>query len=234
MLSNTVVSTTYEGDGSTTSFAVQFDLLANSQVKVSRYDSSTLVDEILTLGVEYTLTGSPATAVVFSVAPTSNQEITVYRETAKTQTVDYDDTASFPAAAHELALDKIVMMIQELGNSIDNISVTIPTGSGAFVRLADEAIAASGTISVSTNQRMLKTIEGDGGATTADTTTPIEAGTTDGQELRLVGGSDTDTVTVPNGGNAVLNGDMTFTLNSVLDLYWDDGQTKWVETGRKE
>lgn len=234
MLSNTIVSTTYQGDGSNTTFSVQFALLSNSQVKVSRYDALTEIDEELTLGVEYNLTGSPATAVEFVSAPTANQEITVYRETPKTQTVDYDDTSAFPAEAHELAMDKMVMMIQELQNSIDNLSVSVPTGSGAFVRLPAQAIIASGTITTANNQRLLKEITGDSGAQTADSTTPIEDGVTDGQELRLVGGSDTNTITILASGNVVLNGDMTFTQNSILDLYWDEGQTKWVETGRKE
>lgn len=233
MLSNTIVSTTYSGDGSTVNFAIQFALIANSQVKVSRYDSSTEVDEILVSGTHYNLNTTPATQVVFVTAPTSTQEITVYRQTSKVQSVDYMGTAAFPVDDHETQMDKLVMMIQEIANDVADISVTVPTGSGALVRLADQAIAAAGTVTISTNQRMLKFIEGDSAATTADTTTPIAAATVDGVELKLVGLDDTNTVTITNSGNVSLNGDMVFYANSVLDLFWSDDQSKWIETARR-
>lgn len=234
MLSNTIVSTTYQGDGSTTTFAIQCDIISNDQVVVTSYDSSTGVTETLVEGTDYNITGGdPGTNVEFVVAPSATQDITVKRSTAKTQSVDYQDTAAFPIDDHETQMDKMVMMIQEIANDVADIEVTVPTGSGALVRLDDQAIAAAGTVTVSSNQRMLKFIEGDGSATTADTTTPIENGSTDGQELKLVGLSDTNTVTITNSGNVSLNGDITFNANTVLDLFWSDDQTKWIETTRR-
>ena len=230
MLSNTIVSTTYQGDGSTTSFSILFALITNTQVKVERYDSTTSVTETLVVGTHYTLTGRPATAVVMLSTPTVNQTIRIYRDTPKLQSVDYMDTAAFPIDDHETQMDKTVMMMQELAYAVAAVSVV---GGGAFVRLGAQTITASGTITISSAQRILKIISGDSGAQTANATTPITAGSVDGQELRLVGGSDTNTLTILNSGNVSLNGDVVLYANSIIDLCWDSSQSKWLETGRR-
>ena len=59
----------------------------------------------------------------------------------------------------------------------------------------------------------------------------IADGTTAGQELYLIGTSDTNYVVFSSAGtNMILNGDWIGGVNMILKLVWDG--TKWQETGR--
>lgn len=234
MITGTQIDESYTGNGVTTSFSIPFSFLNNTQIKVSWVDGATETESILTEGVEYDLTGgNPATHVLFLTAPDSDKVITVYRETALQQTYDYLDTGAFPAEAHEAALDKIVMMIQEVSAAAAAGGSGGGSGSGAFERLTNQSLAAAGIITIGTSQRSIKRLQGSGAAVTADTTTPLEVGTIDGQEMRLVGSHDDNTVTITAASlNVLLNGDVTLTKYSVLDLCWDETDALWIETGR--
>ena len=67
-------------------------------------------------------------------------------------------------------------------------------------------------------------------AVSLDATTAIAAGTITGQLLTLVGASDTNTVTILNGANTVMNGSIILGLNEEITFRWDGAD--WVEKGR--
>jgi len=233
-LSNTTVATTYAGDGSTTTLPITMTILANTQVKVSRYNTATAVTEELVQGTDFTVTGgNPGTNVEMTTAPTTDHQITVYRSTPKTQTIDYIGSGAFLAEDHETGMDRMVMMIQEIARDVSLISSSAVAGDGAFIALDAQSVAAVGTVTVSTNQRMMKRISGSGGAVTASTSTPVADGSIDGQELLLIGSSDTNTLTIEAQGNVDLNGNITFYANTVLSLLWDLTNSKWVEIFRR-
>jgi hypothetical protein len=128
--SNTTVLQTYAGNGATTSFSITQTISDNSQVVVY-LKSATSVYTLQTLTTHYTLTGSPATAVVFVTAPASGVTVVIVRVSALTQLTDYLNTGPFLAETHEAALDKVVMLLQEL----DKKSLKIPvydTGSSVL------------------------------------------------------------------------------------------------------
>jgi hypothetical protein len=230
-ITNTTTEQAYNGDGSTSSFAIPFDFVNAEQVKVKSLDIDTEVETIYTEGSDYTIVGtSPGTSVSIIVTPTTSQQITVYRVTTKEQVYSFLETEVFKQEDLETALDLIVMMVQELDAGI--VSNTIP-GGGALDKMTSQALTAAGIITTSASQRILKYVQGSGGPVTADTSTPIEDGTIDGQELRLVGLSDDDTVEILNGGNVELNGaNMVFYKNSSFDFMWNDTDSKWIETSR--
>lgn len=99
-----------------------------------------------------------------------------------------------------------------------------------IVVFSTENISAAGTITAAANLRELRRVQGNGAAVTANTTTPITAGTTEGQELFLKGMHDDNTVTIENSGNVDLNGNMTLYAGSTLHLMWVD--SKWLEIAR--
>ncbi len=230
-ITNTTTEQEYLGDGATVSFAIPFDFINASQVRVKTLDLNTDIETVLVVGTDYTITGaSPGTNVLFGVAPTSDVTVTVYRATTKEQVYSFLETQAFKQEDLETALDLIVMMCQELDGGI--VSSTIP-GGGALNRAAAQSLSAGGIITVTTDQRILKYVQGSGGPVTADTTTPIAAGTIDGQELRLVGLSDDNTLEILNGGNVDLNGaNMILYANSSFDFMWDDINSIWIETSR--
>lgn len=224
-VANTTVSQSYPATGSQTDYPIPFDYFINAQVKVTSTDLATSVETTLTEGIEYTIV---AETVVFGVAPVSGVSIKIERSTALTQDASFEETAIFSVKSVEKSLDRMVMMIQEI-NSMAGGSAA---GSGAFARLADQDVLAAGTVTITTDQRMLKNIQGDSGPQAADTAVPIQNGILDGQELRLVGGDNTNSLEFFNGGNLWLTGPITMVLNTVLDLFWDATQTKWIESNR--
>lgn len=117
-LSNTVVAQTYNGNGSTDTFAIPFDYFDASQVKVYLIDTTPNPDTetLQTITTDYTIVGSN---VVMVTAPSASEQLRIERVTPLTQTIDYTTNGSFPAESHERGLDRIVMMIQELERRID-------------------------------------------------------------------------------------------------------------------
>jgi hypothetical protein len=105
------------------------------------------------------------------------------------------------------------------------------SGGGLLTVYATESISAAGTITAAVELRELRRVQGNAAAVTANSTTPITAGITEGQELILKGMSDTNTVTILDSGNVDLNGDMTLYNGSTLSLVWVD--SKWLEISRK-
>ena len=60
----------------------------------------------------------------------------------------------------------------------------------------------------------------------------IQAGTIDGQELLLIGCSDTDTVEINTGNGTKKNGTDVMVDNSATLYNWDAGQSVWLEISR--
>ena len=83
-------SITYLGNGATVSFAVPFPLLSNGHILVELLDLSGVLVSTWTAGVNYSYTGSPATAIVATVAPAANRKLRISRVTPKTQSSDFN------------------------------------------------------------------------------------------------------------------------------------------------
>ena len=108
-------------------------------------------------------------------------------------------------------------------------STVILTPSGTQTLSAgDTVLADAGTIRV----------QGNGGPVTM-TSTPTIANGQDGQVLRIIGGSDTNLLTIQSeenlaGSNLQLSGgnDFTFGLNDYLELVYDAVANQWIEASR--
>lgn len=233
-LTGTTVSMDYFGDGSLQIFPIPFVFFNNTQVNVKKLDTLTNIETILIQGTDFTVIGgNPGVNTLLGTAPLATDVVTVYRVTPKTQPTDYIETGKFPAEAHEQALDRIVMMLQELDAGI--VSSTIP-GGGQYARLNAQSVASGGTVSIGIDQRMVKKIQGAAADQTASATVPIAAGSIDAQELLLVGADDDLTLTLLQNdlSNIRINGDMTFKKNSTLELLYDLTDAIWIEIARKE
>lgn len=121
-LSNETVKVTYQGNGSTTTFAITFDVIVSdtAEVEVFLRDETTPTAPIETLQVittDYTLTGAVppgfATDVEMIVAPTSDEKLIVRRKLPLTQTIAYTPTGPFPAEDHEEGLDRLAAQAQQ-------------------------------------------------------------------------------------------------------------------------
>lgn len=97
---------------------------------------------------------------------------------------------------------------------------------GIRLQSATSSLAASATL---TPTAPIHKVQGSGGAVTLDTTTAIADGEKDGQVLRLVGLSDTNTVSIEHDSNVQLNGNVTLRKYEVLVLVWESTNGEWVE-----
>lgn len=110
-------------------------------------------------------------------------------------------------------------------------------GGGGFTTYATEDVAEGASITSSTSVSFqFRRVQGDSTPVTADTTPfGLAQGWTDGTIIRLVGQSDTNTVTIVNSDEtdgAILNGTATLYKNNVLELQYDALADRWLETFR--
>lgn len=102
---------------------------------------------------------------------------------------------------------------------------------------ASATVTSGGSISVSTTKRVQYfRVSGASGAQSLSTT-PFgsSGGWIDGTIVRLVGESDTNTISLDNNDSdygAILNGDCTLAKYNMLTLIWDSSFNRWLEVGR--
>lgn len=164
----------YNGNGSTTAFSTSFSFQNNEDVTVILTSNGT--DIVKTIISDYTITGAGtelAGTVTMLTAPAAGERLTILRDPPITQLTDYVESDSFPAEAHERALDKLTHICQRLNQRVDNslqlsdtqlstISAILPTPIAGLVlgwnddgtalvnkstvpQLADDVVAASVT-----------------------------------------------------------------------------------------
>lgn len=101
----------YTADGTTTSFAFDNLIFADTDLKVYVENS------LRTLGTDYAVAGAGSISggmVHFVTAPASGEVIAIVREVPFTQTLDLAPLGSFPAEELEKALDRTVILSHQL------------------------------------------------------------------------------------------------------------------------
>ena len=102
---------------------------------------------------------------------------------------------------------------------------------------ASATVAGGGTITVSTTQQVQYfRVSGDGGAQSLSSTPfGTGGGWIDGTTIRLVGTSDTNTISLDHNdasNGAVLNGDCTLNKYNMITLQWDSELARFIEVSR--
>lgn len=115
-ISNTQVLLKYAGDGVQTSFALPGGTNSfsdNSEIRVVLVQNDgTEVPQVM--NTDFTVSGgNPGSGVSMLVPPALDEFLIVYRESAKTQQVDFIGTGPFPSETNERALDKLTRLTQE-------------------------------------------------------------------------------------------------------------------------
>tara|TARA_R110000824_G_scaffold112138_3_gene261167 strand:- start:16086 stop:17612 length:1527 start_codon:yes stop_codon:yes gene_type:complete len=120
----------YAGNGSTTSFAYAFKIFQDSNLVVTLVNDTTGVETTQTLTTDYTVTGAGSDSggsVVFVTAPALGNTVVIRRVLPVTQETNYVPNDPFPAEAHEDALDKLTMLVQQEVASSE-LAVQFPEG----------------------------------------------------------------------------------------------------------
>lgn len=113
-ITNPVTRVEYLGDGATVLFAVTFPFFDDEDLAVYTYTAG--VQTLLTLGLDYTVSGGEgSTGSVTTVATYANTvTLIIERSTQLVQQSDYDDQASIPAETLESDFDRGVMRDLEI------------------------------------------------------------------------------------------------------------------------
>mgnify|MGYP003113312870 CR=1 FL=1 len=191
-ISTTIISKSYDGDGSNHSFAYNFKIFADADLTVI-IRSSTGTETVKTLNTHYVVTGagvssggnvlfkyntgnaSDAHYSVTDQRPQSGETVVIRSELANTQTLDLVANDPFPAETLETNLDKLVRMIQQHDEELDRslkISRTNTMTSTEFTNSATDranklmAFDSAGEIAVT---QELGTFKGNWAASTAYT-----------------------------------------------------------------
>ena len=162
----TITTTTarkeYTGNGSTDTFAYDFKIIQDSDLKVYVVTTATGASALKTITTHYTVTGAGSASggnVVMGTPPSSAETLVISREVPLTQTVDYIENDAFPAETHESALDKLTMIAQQLqrdsGRAMvlpvsapDSVSATMPDPSvndGKLLGIASDGLSIEAT-----------------------------------------------------------------------------------------
>ena len=123
-ISSVYTPTVYTGNGVTLAFPTVFMFMASEDLLVSLIRVADQFTRILVLGHDYSVSGAGNLAggtVTMVVAPTAEYELQIERRTEVTQPLDLVANDGAPAEAQERALDRLTMMIQELGQRLTDL-----------------------------------------------------------------------------------------------------------------
>jgi len=119
-----------ETDGSETDFDFGFSVFDDTDVVVAIVDPDTLeVISMPELGVDYSVTLNTSTVggtVVFGTAPADEQLVSIRRNIPTTQGTDIPSGGLFRESQIEKALDKAVLLIQQLEESVSRALLQNP------------------------------------------------------------------------------------------------------------
>ena len=182
----TITTTTarkeYTGNGSTDTFAYDFKIIQDSDIKVYVVTTATGASALKTITTHYTVSGAGSASggnVVMGTPPTSAETLVITREVPYTQAVDYIENDAFPADTHESALDKLTMLTQQLQrdsnrslvlpvSAPDTVSATMPDPSvndGKLLAIASDGLSIEATTGrVSTVSASTSTVAVSSGA----------------------------------------------------------------------
>lgn len=113
------------GNGATQNYTISFVFQGNDDVSTYLEDQSTtpFTRTLLTVGAgasQYTITGGdPGTTVHLNTAPPATKRCIIQRTKPFTQVVDYNEGQAFPAEDHEKAMDKQVMLLQQINRNVN-------------------------------------------------------------------------------------------------------------------
>lgn len=133
----------YNGNGSTTVFAVPFYFLDNTHLKV--VSTTAGVETILTYGSAYSVTGAGnplGGSITCTTAPANGTKISILRNIPVEQLTHYVPNDPFPAASHEAALDKLTMLVQQQGEVLDR-ALTLPSSDSTTSNTLPVPVAAT-------------------------------------------------------------------------------------------
>ena len=122
-VSTTIIKSSHNGNGSTTTFAYNFKIFADTDLVVI-IRSSTGTETTKTLTTHYTVAGAgdaSGGSITFTTGntPASGETVVIRRNIPQTQAIDYIANDPFPAETNEEGLDRSTMIAQQVSEATD-------------------------------------------------------------------------------------------------------------------
>ena len=142
-ISSTTVKNSYSGNDSTTSFAYNFKIFADSDLIVI-IRSSTGTETTKTLTTHYTVAGAGdasggSITTTSGNTPATGETVVIIRNVPQTQAIDYIANDPFPAETHEEGLDRGTMTIQQMQEALDRSFKVSRTNTISSAEFTDSA-----------------------------------------------------------------------------------------------
>lgn len=218
---------------SATNAAASATAAAGSATAAAASASAAATSETNALGAESACSSSAA------AASTSATNAATSASSASTSASNASTGATAAAASATAAAGSATSAATSATNAAASAAAAAAS-AGSFglvvagAHNAPSAITAAGGIPATTAQRNKRYIQGSGGAVDVTANPQIAAGTNDGDELTLVGCSDTNTVLLENGTGLIMNGPYTMKDGSLIKFNWDAVQSLWLEEYRND
>ena len=120
----------YAGDGVTLAFAIPYNFLSNSDIEVSRRDS-TGDSTVLSTGFTVTGAGTGSGTCTCTTTPASGYTIRIERKPQILQPMDLVSNDAFPAETVEAAHDRLAYIAQYLRALLERC-IQVPAGDGSI------------------------------------------------------------------------------------------------------
>jgi hypothetical protein len=122
-VSTTIIKSSHNGNGSTTTFAYSFKIFADTDLVVI-IRSSTGTETTKSLSTHYTVSGAgdaSGGSITFTSGntPASGETVVIRRNVPQTQAIDYIANDPFPAETNEEGLDRTTMIAQQVSEATD-------------------------------------------------------------------------------------------------------------------
>ena len=122
-VSTTIIKSSHNGNGSTTTFAYNFKIFADTDLVVI-IRSSTGTETTKSLSTHYTVSGAgdaSGGSITFTSGntPASGETVVIRRNVPQTQAIDYIANDPFPAETNEEGLDRTTMIAQQVSEEAD-------------------------------------------------------------------------------------------------------------------
>lgn len=190
------------------------------------------------LGLEFLVGSSTANPAVYTLNnPTLNVSMPLVFDNGVAQRFNIDYTYTLPLGVPTITF----MVAPDSTSKLAFVGLTANSAggqgscSGAYVvhgSTASPVSVGAGGLTSYTDCRALVFIKSPGGEVNVTANPQITAGVRVGQEMRLIGTSDTDYPVFEDGAGLSINGPFSLQQDVVVDMYWNG--SVWVDADRNK
>lgn len=224
---------------------------------IGRVTTDTLTNKTLTSPVLNTPTADTITGIAggpLALNAVTGQTVVLEVNASPIATISSSGLAMASAKGISLANNGQIVALQASASASASYSITFPAAAptastgltfngstfvwgqtGGWATASSTSLTGGGTVSLGTAGQQFIIVAGASGAVTLSSTPFGTSGFTDGMSIRLVGNSNTNTVSLSNNdasNGVILNGSATLFKYDMIELQYSSTFSRFLETSR--